>query len=111
MCWTATVLERIEDLALDRLIHEPGRLAIVTVLSSVKDADFVFLQRTTGLSKGNLSSHLTKLEEAGLVRIDKRFIGKKPNTNVTLTPLGRSRTAAHWEQLEQLRSLAGPAQD
>ena len=46
---------------LDRLIHEPGRLAILTVLSSVTDADFVFLQRATGLTKGNLSSHLTKL--------------------------------------------------
>lgn len=102
------MLERIEDLDLDRLIHEPGRLAIVTVLSSVKDADFVFLQRTTGLSKGNLSSHLTKLEEAGLVRITKSFVGKKPNTNLSLTALGRRRTAAHWEQLEQLRSLASP---
>ena len=54
-----------EDLVLDRLIHEPGRLAILTVLSSVRDADFVFLQRATGLTKGNLSSHLTKLEDAG----------------------------------------------
>ena len=59
--------ERSEEMILDRLIHEPGRLAILTVLSSVEDADFVFLQRTTGLTKGNLSSHLTKLEEAGLV--------------------------------------------
>ena len=57
-----------EELTLDRLIHEPGRLAILTVLSSVADADFVFLQRATGLTKGNLSSHLTKLEDAGLVR-------------------------------------------
>ncbi|MEA2704976.1 MAG: hypothetical protein QOD63_2921, partial [Actinomycetota bacterium] len=66
--------ERNDELVLDRLIHEPGRLAILTVLSSVKDADFVFLQRTTGLTKGNLSSHLTKLEDAGLVRIEKRFV-------------------------------------
>jgi DNA-binding MarR family transcriptional regulator len=92
---------------LDRLIHEPGRLAIMTVLSSVKDADFVFLQRATGLTKGNLSSHLTKLEDAGLVRIEKRFIRKKPNTNVALTPLGRQRIADHWAQLERLKQLAG----
>ena len=88
---------------LDRLIHEPGRLAILTVLSSVTDADFVFLQRATGLTKGNLSSHLTKLEEAGLVTIEKRFIRKKPNTNVALTAVGRQRIAEHWAQLERLR--------
>jgi DNA-binding transcriptional ArsR family regulator len=98
-----------EDLVLDRLIHEPGRLAILTVLSSVKDADFVFLQRTTGLTKGNLSSHLTKLEDAGLVTIEKRFVRKKPNTNVALTALGRTRISRHWEQLERLRGLSEPA--
>jgi DNA-binding MarR family transcriptional regulator len=98
-----------EDLtALDRLVHEPGRLAIMTVLSSVTDADFVFLQRATGLTKGNLSSHLTKLEDAGLVTIEKRFIRKKPNTNVALTPAGRERIAEHWAQLERLRQLSEP---
>jgi DNA-binding transcriptional ArsR family regulator len=100
------MLERSDELTLDRLIHEPGRLAILTVLSSVKDADFVFLQRTTGLTKGNLSSHLTKLEEAGLVTIEKRFVRKKPNTNVALTTDGRRRTAHHWEQLEHLKNLS-----
>ncbi len=99
------MLERSDPLALDRLIHEPGRLAILTVLSSVKDADFVFLQRTTGLTKGNLSSHLTKLEQAGLVEIEKRFIHKKPNTNVALTSLGKRRIADHWTQLERLKHL------
>ena len=91
---------------LDRLIHEPGRLAILTVLSSVKDADFLFLQRATGLTKGNLSSHLSKLEDAGLVRIDKRFVRKKPQTTLTITDAGRERTARHWEQLEALREQA-----
>lgn len=100
--------EREGALFLDRLIHEPGRLAILTVLSSVKDADFVFLQRATGLTKGNLSSHLTKLEEAGLVEIEKRFIGKRPNTKVTLTAVGKERIADHWEQLERLRNLSEP---
>ena len=98
--------ERNDELALDRLIHEPARLVIMTVLSSVKSADFVFLQRTTGLTKGNLSSHLTKLEEAGLVRIQKRFVLKKPNTNVDLTPEGRDRITRHWDQLEHLKSLS-----
>jgi DNA-binding MarR family transcriptional regulator len=103
------MLQPEEDLVLDRLIHEPGRLAILTVLSSVRDADFVFLQRTTGLTKGNLSSHLTKLEEAGLVEIEKRFVRKKPNTNVALTAVGKQRIARHWDQLERLKSLSEPS--
>jgi DNA-binding transcriptional ArsR family regulator len=94
-----------DELMVDRLIHEPARLAILTVLSSVKDADFTFLQRTTGLTKGNLSSHLTKLEAAGLVEIDKTFVGKKPNTKAALTPVGKKRVAHHWEQLERLKHL------
>lgn len=95
--------ESSDDLVLDRLIHEPGRLAILTVLSSVSDADFVFIQRTTGLTKGNLSSHLSKLEDAGLVTVEKRFVRKKPNTSVTLTPTGAERVARHWDQLDRLR--------
>ena len=98
--------ERSDELILDRLIHEPGRLAILTVLSSVNAADFVFLQRTTGLTNGNLSSHLTKLEEAGLVEIEKRFVRKRPNTNVALTAVGKQRIAHHWDQLERLKSFS-----
>jgi DNA-binding transcriptional ArsR family regulator len=97
-----------DDFTLDRLIHEPGRLAILTVLTSVAEADFLFLQRTTGLTKGNLSSHLTKLEDAGLVEIEKRFVRKKPNTNVRLTKDGAERIARHWAQLERLRGLSDP---
>jgi DNA-binding MarR family transcriptional regulator len=99
-------MPRSAELVLDRLIHEPGRLAILTVLSSVKAADFVFLLRATELTKGNLSSHLAKLEDAGLVKIEKSFIRKKPNTKVALTALGRKRIAAHWEQLDRLKSMS-----
>ncbi len=95
-----------DELVLDRLIHEPARLAILTVLSSVKDADFTFLQRATGLTKGNLSSHLAKLEDAGLVDIAKTFVRKKSHTTVALTQLGRRRVARHWEQLERLKALS-----
>lgn len=91
---------------LDRLIHEPGRLAILTVLSSCRSADFVFLQRVTGLSKGNLSSHLSKLEHAGLVKVEKRFVGKKPNTKITITTAGRKGIDAHWAHLEDLKSYS-----
>ena len=64
------------------------------------------MQRITGLTKGNLSSHLGKLEKAGLVKIKKRFVGKVPNTFVSLTKKGRVAIEDHWEQLERLRSGA-----
>jgi DNA-binding MarR family transcriptional regulator len=98
-----------DELLLDRLIHEPARLAILTVLSSVQSADFTFLQRTTGLTKGNLSSHLTRLEQAGLVQIRKTFVRKKPNTSVALTPVGKQRVAHHWDQLERLKRITEEA--
>jgi DNA-binding transcriptional ArsR family regulator len=89
-------------------VHEPGRLAILTVLSSVNHADFTFLLQVTGLTKGNLSSHLSKLEAAGLLRIDKRFVHKKSHTSAALTKLGRQRIDAHWKQLDRLKALANP---
>ena len=67
---------------LDRLIHEPARLLIVTILSTVESADFLFLERETELTKGNLSAHLSKLEEAGYVNIEKTYKGKLPLTVV-----------------------------
>lgn len=88
---------------LDRLIHEPARLAILTALAACRSADFLFLQRLTGLSKGNLSSHLAKLEEAGLVRIEKAFDGKIPVTHLSLTRQGRSDITRHWRRLGELR--------
>jgi len=79
-----------EDLAsLNRLVHEPGRLAILTALSACEEADFLFLLNITGLTKGNLSSHLSKLEQGGLVEIRKAFEGRQPITYVRLTPEGR----------------------
>lgn len=96
-----------EELAgLDRLVHEPARLAIMTALSASKSADFLFLQRLTGLTKGNLSSHLSRLESAGLVDIQKRFVGNTPNTLVSLTEKGRTTIEDHWQRLERLRSGA-----
>jgi len=93
-----------EDIAsLDRLIHEPARLSILTALASCKNADYLFLQRLTGLTGGNLSSHLAKLEEGGLVELEKRFVDKRPNTLVQITDKGRTAILHHWEQLENLR--------
>ena len=75
---------------LDRIIHEPGRLVIVALLSGVKEADFLYLMRETELTKGNLSSHLAKLEEAAYVEIEKTYRGKLPLTLIRLTTKGRT---------------------
>lgn len=73
----------------DRLLHEPSRAIIVAILTAVESADFLFLQRETGLTKGNLSAHLSKLEEAGYIRIEKTYRGKIPMTLCRLTDAGR----------------------
>ena len=93
-------------LALNRLIHEPARLAILTVLSACEEADFLFLLNISGLTKGNLSSHLSKLEQGWLVEIIKRFEGKLPVTYIRLTPEGREGVKEHWERLESVRQRA-----
>jgi DNA-binding transcriptional ArsR family regulator len=72
----------------DRLIHEPGRLLIVALLAGVMEADFLYLLRETELTKGNLSTHLAKLEEAGYVEIEKTFRGKIPMTIIRLSREG-----------------------
>lgn len=84
----------------DRLIHEPARLLIVTILSTVASADFLFLQRETALTKGNLSAHLSKLEEAGYVRIEKTFKGKLPLTVCKLTAAGQKALSQYRQQLQ-----------
>ena len=89
---------------LDRLIHEPARLMIMTILRGVKEADFLYLQRECGLTQGNLSSHLAKLEEAKYVLIEKTFKGKYPLTICSLTRKGQS---AFDEYVEKLRFVAG----
>jgi DNA-binding MarR family transcriptional regulator len=97
-----------EELAgLDRLVHEPARLAILTALGSCESANFLYLQRITGLSKGNLSSHLAKLEEGKLVSVTKAFKVKLPQTMVTLTAAGKKAIEAHWAELDRLRARAG----
>jgi len=74
---------------LDRVIHEPGRLMIVALLSAVEEADFLYLLHETALNKGTLSSHLARLEEAGYVEITKTYRGKVPQTLLKLTRAGR----------------------
>ena len=75
---------------LDRVIHEPARLMLVALLSSVESADFLFLLKESGLTKGNLSVHLSRLEEAGYLQMEKTFRGKVPHTAYRLTKKGKS---------------------
>jgi len=88
----------------NRLVHEPARLAILTVLSSCRSADFLFLEQVTALSRGNLSVQLTNLESAGMVEITKELVGKKTHTMVALTNLGKDEIQSYWETMDQLRS-------
>ena len=88
----------------NRVVHEPARLAILTVLSSCASADFVFLQGVTGLSKGNLSVQLTNLETAGLVVITKEIIDKKMRTTVRLTDRGGGEIADYWRTMDAIRA-------
>ena len=87
---------------LDRLLHEPSRLLIATILYTVEKADFTFLLRETGLTKGNLSAHLAKLEEAGYVTVEKGFVGKIPRTTYSLTERGREAYRAYREHLRRM---------
>lgn len=74
---------------LDRVIHEPGRLMVAALLSAVEKADFLYLQHETAMNKGTLSSHISRLEEAGYVRVVKTYRGKVPQTLLCLTAAGR----------------------
>jgi DNA-binding transcriptional ArsR family regulator len=87
----------------DRLVHEPARLSILTALSACEKADFVFLRNVTGLTKGNLSSHLMKLEQGNLVEIEKTFEGKHPITYVALTGEGRDVLKSYWKRFDKVR--------
>ena len=93
-------LQPIADI--DRIIHEPARLMILALLYVVESADFTFLMRQTGLTWGNLSSHMTKLEEAGYIEIEKEFVGRKPHTMLHLTDQGRAAFREYRQSMKQV---------
>jgi DNA-binding transcriptional ArsR family regulator len=95
-----------ELFAWDRLVHEPARLAILTVLEACRSADYLALQTLTGLTQGNLASHLLTLENAGLVVVEKRIRGKVTRTRIRITSEGRERYRRHCQRLESLRKTA-----
>jgi DNA-binding transcriptional ArsR family regulator len=89
--------------SLNRLVHEPARLAILVALSACEKAEFLFLLNITGLTKGNLSSHLSKLAEAGLVEIEKGYEGRTPITYARLTLEGKSALKEYWKSVDKVR--------
>jgi DNA-binding MarR family transcriptional regulator len=95
----STDLRSLADV--NRLIHEPSRTVIMAILAAVESADFLYLQRETGLTKGNLSVHLSKLEQADFVNIEKTYRGKVPLTLCRMTEEGHKAFDAYRKQLEQ----------
>lgn len=87
---------------IDRIIHEPARLMIMAHLYVIESADFLFLMRQTRLTWGNLSSHLSKLEDAGYIEIKKEFKGKKPHTMLSLTDGGRDAFKGYVKSMKQI---------
>ncbi len=90
----------IDDI--DRVIHEPARLIIMSHLYVLDRADFLFLQQQTGLTWGNLSSHITKLENAGFVEVIKKFVERKPYTLIQLTSKGREAFEKYQRQMRHM---------
>ena len=89
---------------INRLIHEPARLMIMAILNAIDEADFLYLLDETGLTRGNLSTHLSKLEDAGYIKVEKTFRGKIPRTVCRLSETGRT---AFGKYRKQLRQIAG----
>lgn len=93
-------LQQLPDI--DRVIHEPARLMLMAYLYVVESADFLFLMRQTGLTRGNLSSHMSKLEAAGYVEVEKEFVAKIPRTMLKLTESGRDAFQKYRQRMKQL---------
>ena len=87
---------------IDRLIHEPSRFTIMAHLYVVETADFLFLVRQTGMTWGNLSAHISKLEAAGYLEVKKEFLGRKPHTLINLTDKGRTAFAEYRQNMKQV---------
>jgi DNA-binding MarR family transcriptional regulator len=85
----------------DRVLHSPARLTIVAILSAVEEADFVYLLNESGLTKGNLSTHLSKLEQTGYIEIEKTYRGKIPLTLCRLTKNGHKAFKTYRKQLKR----------
>jgi len=87
---------------IDRVVHEPARLAILGMLVGLESADFLFVQNQTGLTGGNLSSHMTRLEEAGYVEVTKEFVDRIPRTLLRATKKGRAALRQYKRTMQQV---------
>ena len=87
---------------IDQVIHASARLMVLTYLYVVESADYVFLTRMTGLTWGNLSTHMARLEEAGYIEMLKEFRGKKPHTKIRLTEQGRAAFREYKKSMQQV---------
>ena len=94
--------ETLRATAIDRLIHEPSRMQIMAILYAGEQVSFLYLLHETGLTKGNLSNHLARLEQGGYIHIEKSFRGKVPQTLLSITPEGRSAFQIYRKQLKLL---------
>ncbi|HDD62495.1 MAG: transcriptional regulator [Chloroflexota bacterium] len=87
---------------LDQIIHAPARLRILMMLYVVESLDYVFLKNQTNMSWGNLATHLNKLEDAGYITVKKGYRGKKPQSQIQLTPQGRTAFRDYKNTLQQI---------
>lgn len=87
---------------INRIVHEPVRLAILKILTSPKEVDFNFLLTTLGVTKGNLATHINKLEEADFIKVKKEFRGKIPHTSYRITKKGQRQFQKYWENMREL---------
>lgn len=87
---------------IDKLVHEPARLMILATLHAVDAADFLFVERQTGLTRGNLSSHMSKLEQAGYIEVTKEFVDKIPRTLLRITEAGRRALLDYTQSMRQV---------
>jgi DNA-binding transcriptional ArsR family regulator len=88
--------------SINRVVHEPVRLAILKILTSAKEVDFNFLLTTLGVTKGNLATHINKLESTGLIEVQKQFRGKIPHTSYRITRTGLQQFQKYWENMKAL---------
>ena len=102
----ALTSERDQDLHplsdIDRVIHAPARLMVMTYLYVVESVDYLYLTRLTGLTWGNLSSHLKVLEEVDYIQLEKEFVDRKPHTMIHLTEHGRASFRAYKHSMQQV---------
>lgn len=88
--------------SINRVVHEPVRLAILKIMTSAKQVDFNFLLTTLGVTKGNLATHINKLETTGFIEVKKQFRGKMPHTSYKITRTGRRQFQKYWENMKEL---------